>query len=113
MFITDSCSSHFTEDVKALFKKHSVVLGIISDGIIQYIQVLDVSVFSVYKIHYLNVVEEWISVNGPRSTIKLTSSQQRILCTRLASTAWARTLQSVNFSQSFRDLGYTWVDNIV
>ncbi len=88
MFTTDSCNSHFTEDVKALFKKNGVVLGIIPGGITQYIQVLDVSVFSVYKTHYHDAAEEWIEANGPRSSIKLTASQQRILCTRLASTAW-------------------------
>jgi hypothetical protein len=113
MFITDSCSSHFTEDVKTLFKKNGVILGIIPGGITQYIQVLDVSVFSVYKTHYHEAAEEWIEANGPRCTIKLTASQQRILCTRLASTAWKRTLKSVNFSQSFRDLGYTWIDSSV
>ncbi|CAF3348426.1 unnamed protein product [Rotaria socialis] len=113
MFITDSCSCHFNEDVKALFKKNSVVLGIIPGGITQYIQVLDIFVFSTYKAHYHDVAEEWIEVNGLKSTIKLTCSQQRILCTRLASTTWKRTLNSVNVSQSFRNLGYTWIDNSV
>lgn len=113
MFITDSCSSHFGQDVKTLFKKDGVVLGIIPGGITQYVQVLDVFVFNVFKAHYYDAAEEWIEVNGPRSSIKLTSSQQRILCTRLTSTAWKRTLKSVNFSQSFRNLGYTWSDNSV
>ncbi|CAF5203789.1 unnamed protein product, partial [Rotaria magnacalcarata] len=113
MFITDSCSCHFSEDVKALFKNNSVVLRIIPGGITQYIQVLDIFVFSTYKAHYHDAAEEWIEVNDPRSTIKLTSSQQRILRTRLASTAWKGTLNSVNVSQSFRNLGYTWIDNSV
>ncbi|CAF1521814.1 unnamed protein product [Adineta ricciae] len=113
MIVTDSCKSHLTEEVKNSFKRNGVVLGIIPGGITQYIQVLDVFVFSVYKTHYCDAAEEWIEVNGPRSSIKLSSSQQRILCTRLASTAWKRTLGSVNFSQSFRDLGYTWNDKSI
>ena len=78
--------------MKTLLKKSGVVLGIIPVGITQYIQVLGVYVFSVYKAHYCDAIEEWIAVNGPRSTIKLICSQQRILCTRLASRAWKRTL---------------------
>ena len=111
ILVTDPCSSHFGQDVKTLLKKNGVVLGMIPGGITQCIQFLDVYIFNVYKTHYCDAAEEWIEVNGPRSTIKLTSSQQRILCTRLASTAWKRTLQSINFSQSFQDLGYTWIGN--
>ena len=113
ILVTDSYSSHFGQDVKTLLKKNGVVLGIIPGGITQYIQVLDVYVFSVYKAHYCDATEEWVEVNGSRSTIKLTSSQKRILCTLLASTAWKRILQSINFSQSFRDLGDICINNSI
>ncbi len=43
---------------------------------------MDVSVFSVYKAYYHYAAEEWIEFNSPRSIIKLTDSQQRILRTR-------------------------------
>ncbi|CAF4320639.1 unnamed protein product, partial [Rotaria sordida] len=42
--------------------------------------------------------------------MKLTAKQQRILCTRLISTAWIRTQKSFDFEHAFRDIGYTWVD---
>ncbi len=47
-FVTDSGSCHFGEDVNFLFKKNSVVLGVTPDGITQYIQVLDLYIFSIY-----------------------------------------------------------------
>ncbi|CAF4167841.1 unnamed protein product [Rotaria sp. Silwood2] len=47
-----------------------------------------------------------------RSKIKLTASESRILCTRLTLAAWKRTLASIDFKKSFRQIGYTWTDNI-
>ncbi|CAF1351532.1 unnamed protein product [Adineta ricciae] len=58
MFITDSYSSHLTEEVKALSKRNGVILRVIPSAITQYVQVLDVSVFSGFKAHYLDVAEE-------------------------------------------------------
>ena len=76
-----------------------------------YLQVLDVTVFSVFKKHYYNVAEEWLDLKGPRSKVKLFCSQSRILCTRLTKSAWSRTLKSIDFKMAFRDIGYTWQDN--
>ena len=45
--------------------------------------------------------------------MKLTSSQKRILCTRLTASAWDRTLKSIDFRTAFRSLGYTWTDNSI
>ncbi|CAF4111235.1 unnamed protein product, partial [Rotaria magnacalcarata] len=61
--------------------------------------------------HYTDAAEECIEHNGPRSKIKLTASQSRILCTRLTSTAWQRTIKSVNFYEEFKHIGYTWMSN--
>ena len=74
---------------------------------------LDVYVFSSFKNHYYDCAEEYLEKNGPRSKVKLTSSQKRILCTRLTAAAWSRTLKSINFPNAFRSLGYTWVDNSI
>ena len=41
----------------------------------------------------IDAAEEWLDVNGPRNKVKLISSQSRILCTRLAKSAWYRTLK--------------------
>ena len=76
-----------------------------------YLQILDVSVFSIFKKHYNDVSEEYLDVHGPRGQIKLTASQSRILCTRLTVAAWKRTINSVNFKQEFGHLGYTWIDD--
>lgn len=45
--------------------------------------------------------------------LKLTSSQKRVLCTRLAASAWSRTLKSIDFDKAFRSLGYVWNDNSI
>ncbi|CAF1300303.1 unnamed protein product [Didymodactylos carnosus] len=108
MFVTDSSSSHISDTVKNLLKNEGVMLGIISGGCTMYVQMLDIYVFSTFKNHYYDAAEEYIEANGPRASIKLTASQQRILCTRLTATAWQRTLKSVDFSKAFRYLGYTW-----
>ena len=76
-----------------------------------YLQVLDVTVFSVFKKHYYDVAEEWLDANGPRSKVKLTCSQSRILCTRLTKSVWCRTLKSIDFETAFREIGYTWRDD--
>ncbi|CAF4031577.1 unnamed protein product [Rotaria sp. Silwood2] len=76
-----------------------------------YVQVLDVSGFSVFKNHYDDVIEEYIDYNGPRSKIKLTASQSRILCTRFTWSAWLRTLKSIDFVKAFQNIGYIWSDN--
>ena len=68
--------------------------------------------FSVFKNHYHDCAEEYIEKVGGRSKIKLTAAQSRILCTRLTSSAWKRTIASIDFNKIFRDIGYTWTDNI-
>ena len=80
--IADSANSHLNADVIRDLRKKRVVLAIIPKDCTMYVQILDVSVFSVFKNHYDDVVEEYIDQNGPRSKIKLTASQSRILYTR-------------------------------
>lgn len=78
-----------------------------------YLQVLDVSVFSVFsvfKTHCYDVAEEWLDANGPWNKLKLSASQSRILCTRLTRSAWLRTLKSVDWRKAFDDIVYTWKD---
>ncbi|CAF1046128.1 unnamed protein product [Didymodactylos carnosus] len=82
MFVTDSCSSHMSDTVKDLLKKEGVVLGIIPGDCKMYVQMLDIYVFSTLKNHYYDAAEEYIEMNAPRASIKLTANQQRILCTR-------------------------------
>jgi hypothetical protein len=72
--------------------------------------VLDTSIFSIFKKHYQNVADEYIDVYGPRSKIKLSAKNQRILCTRLISAAWIRTKNSFDFKRAFYDIGYIWFD---
>lgn len=43
----------------------------------------------------------------------MTSSEKRVLYTRLSAAAWSRTLKSIDFSNAFRSLGYTWVNNSI
>ena len=78
-----------------------------------YIQALDVYVFSAFKTHHYECAEEWIERNGGRSKIKLTAAQSRILCTRLVSAAWSRTLRGIDPMAFFLELGYIWKDNSV
>ncbi|CAF3331934.1 unnamed protein product [Rotaria socialis] len=54
--------------------------------------------------------DEYIDLYSSRSKIKLAAKQQRILCTRLISTAWVRTQNSIDFERAFFDIGYTWID---
>ncbi|CAF1640420.1 unnamed protein product, partial [Didymodactylos carnosus] len=106
LFITDSAKTHLNDETLRLLRKESVVVAVVPKGCTMYIQALDVFVFSVFKHHYYECSEEFIEKNGPRSTIKLTASQSRILCTRLTSSAWQRTLQSIDMEKGFKDLGY-------
>jgi hypothetical protein len=76
-----------------------------------YVQIFDVSFFSVFKNHYDDVVEEYIDKNGPRYKIKLTASQSRILCTRFTWSAWLRILKSVDVAEAFQKIGYIWTDD--
>jgi len=76
-----------------------------------YIEVLDVSVFSVFKNHYYEYSKVYIEKAGRRSKIKLTGSHSKIFCTRLTWTAWKRTIVAIDISQSSRKIGYTWTDD--
>ena len=111
LFITDSCKSHLNNEMKKRVQDQGVSLAIIHKGCTQYIQLLDVHVFSAFKNHYYDCAEEFLEQNGPRSKLKLTASQKRVLCTRLTASAWDRTLTSIDFRNAFRSLGYTWCDN--
>ena len=108
LFITDSANSHLNSVTISRLRRCSVVVAIIPKGTTMFLQVLDVSVFSVFKKHYYDVAEEWLDFSGPRSKVKLTSSQSRILCTRLTQSAWYRILKSTDFETAFYEIGYTW-----
>ena len=105
LFITDSCKMHLNDDLKRRMRANGVCLAVISKGCTQYVQLLDVHVFSVFKNHYYDCAEEYIELNSPRSQLKLTSSRKRILCTRLTASAWFRTLKSIDL-ESF---SFTWL----
>ena len=111
LFITDSSSTHLHEETIRLMRKQRVVIAVIPKGCTMYIQSLDVHVFSTVKHHHYECAEEWLERNGGRSKIKLTAALFRILCTRLVSTAWSRTLNSIDPMASFLELGYMWSDN--
>ncbi|CAF1109328.1 unnamed protein product [Adineta steineri] len=111
LFITDRSSTHLNDETLRLLRKDSVVVAIIPKGCTMYVQVLDVFVFSVFKHHHYECREEFIEAHGPRSKIKLSASQSRILCTRLTSSAWKRTLTSIDMKRAFINLGYIWSDN--
>ncbi|CAF1522407.1 unnamed protein product [Rotaria sordida] len=113
LFITDSCNSHLNDNLTKKMRDNGVCLAIIPKGCTQYIQLLDVHVFSAFKNHYYDCAEEYLELNGPRLKLKLSSSQKRILCTRLTAAAWYRTLKSIDLQNAFRSLGYTWVDNSI
>jgi hypothetical protein len=109
--IVDSAGSHLNQDVINDLRTKRVVVAIVPKGCTMYVQVLDVSFFSVFKHHYDDVVEEFIDKSESRSKIKLSASQSRILCTRFTWSAWVRTLKSVDVAKAFHDIGYTWTDN--
>ncbi|CAF3267855.1 unnamed protein product [Rotaria sp. Silwood2] len=110
LFIVDSANSHLKPEIIQKLRKKNVVVSIIPKGCTQYLQLLDTAVFSVFKNHYQAAADEYIDCYRSRSKIKLTAKQQRIICTRLISTAWIRTQKSIDFERAFLDIGYTWVD---
>jgi hypothetical protein len=77
----------------------------IPKGCTIYIQSLDVHVFSTFKHYHYECAKEWIEKNGGRSKIRLTVAQSRVLWTRLVSSAWSRTLKSIDPMASFLELG--------
>jgi hypothetical protein len=110
LLIADSANSHLKPEIIKNLRKNNVVVSVIPKGCTQYLQLLDTSVFSVFKNHYQNAADEYIDRYHSRSKIKLSAKQQRILCTRLVSSAWIRTQNSVDFERAFLDIGYTWID---
>ena len=111
LLIVDSAGSHLNPDLINDLRTKRVVVPVVPKGCTMYVQVLDVSVFAVFKNHYDDVVEEFIDKSGSRSKIKLSASQSRILCTRFTWCAWLRTLKSVDIAKAFHDIGYTWTDD--
>ncbi|CAF3439239.1 unnamed protein product, partial [Rotaria sp. Silwood2] len=107
LFITDSANSHLKPEIIQNFRKQNVVVSIIPKGCTQYLQLLDTSIFSVFKNHYQAAADEYIDRYSSRSKMKLSAKQQRILCTRLIWIAWLRTQNSVDFERAFLDIGYT------
>ncbi|CAF4541737.1 unnamed protein product [Rotaria sp. Silwood2] len=67
LMIADSANPHLNADVIRDLRKKRVVVAIIPKGCTMYVQILDVSVFSVFKNHYDDVVEEYVDHNGPRT----------------------------------------------
>jgi hypothetical protein len=63
------------------------------------------------RYNYNDAAEEYLDLHAPRSNIKLTASQPRILCTRLTITARRRTISKVDFKEEFKRIGYTWEDD--
>ncbi|CAM2725583.1 unnamed protein product, partial [Rotaria socialis] len=110
LFVADSANSHLKPEIIQKLWKTNVVVSIIPNGCTQYLQLLDTSVFSVFKSHYQAAADEYIDLYSSCSKIKLAAKQQRILCTRLISTAWVRTQNSIVFERAFVDIGYTWID---
>jgi hypothetical protein len=107
----DSAGSHLNPDINNDLRKKRVMVAIVPKGCTMYVQILDVSFFSVFKNHYDDVVEEYVDKNGPRRKIKLSASQSRILCTRFTWSAWLRALKSVDVVKAFHDIGYIWTDD--
>ena len=111
MLIIDSAHPHLNEETIKLLRKKSVVVAVIPAGCTMYLQVLDVSIFSVFKRHYTDAAEEFLQHDGGRNKVKLTASESRILCTRLTTTAWRRKVKTCNFTEDFKRVGYTWTDD--
>jgi hypothetical protein len=111
LFVTDSCTSHLEPDIINDMKKKRVVVAVVPGGCTMYVQVLDVAIFSIFKNNYENIAEDYIEKHGPRSNIKLTASQSRILCTKFTWSAWELTLSNIDIAKAFRDIGYTWTDD--
>jgi hypothetical protein len=67
--IVDSAGSHLNSDIINDLQTKRVVVAIVPKGCTMYVQVLDVSFFSVFKHHYDDVVEEFIDKSESRSKI--------------------------------------------
>ena len=111
LFTADSSSTHLNEETICLMRKQRVVIAVFPKGCTTYIRPLDVHVFSTFKYHHYEYPEEWFEGNGGRSKIKLTAAQSRISRTRLISSVWSRTLNSIDPMTPFLELGYVWSDN--
>ncbi|CAF4650088.1 unnamed protein product [Rotaria sp. Silwood2] len=111
LLIADSANSHLNPDLVRDLRKKRMVVAIVPNGCTIYVQILDVSIFSVFKNHYNDVLEEYIEKNASKSKIRLTASQSRILCTRFTWSAWIRTLKRIDFLKTFHNIGYIWTDN--
>lgn len=109
--IADSANSHLNPHIIQTLRNKKVVVSVVPKGCTSYLQLLDTEIFSVFKNHYQAAADEFIDHFGSRQKLKLSAKQQRILCTRLVSTAWIRTQKSVDFQRAFMDIGYTWIDN--
>ncbi|UJR19730.1 hypothetical protein I4U23_022864 [Adineta vaga] len=103
LFTTDSASSYLETNLINDLKKRRVLVAVVPKGCTMYVQVLDVSVLSIFKNHYDNAVEEYIEKKWSRSFMKLTTSESRILCTNFTWSAWERTLASADITKAFYD----------
>ncbi|CAF3779451.1 unnamed protein product, partial [Rotaria socialis] len=112
LFISGSSNTHLDHKSIRLLRKKQIVVAVIPKGCAMYIQALDVYVFSIFKKHYYDCSEEYIEKACGRLKAKLTASESRVLCTRLTLIAWKRTVFSIDFSESFREIGYTWADHV-
>ncbi len=85
------------------------MVSIILKGCTQYLQLLDTELVSkfTFKNHYQAAADEHLEQNVPRSSLKLSAKNQKILCSRLVWTAWIRTLKRVDFERAFVILGTT------
>ncbi|CAF0888418.1 unnamed protein product [Adineta steineri] len=68
-----------------------IVVSVIPKGCTQYLQVLDTSVFSVFKNHYQAAIDEYIDRYGSCRKVKLSAREQQIICARLTCAARLRT----------------------
>ncbi|CAF5006235.1 unnamed protein product, partial [Rotaria sp. Silwood1] len=76
LLIIDSANSHLKPEIIQNLRKENVVVSIIPKGCTQYLQLLDTSVFSVFKNHYQAAANEYIDHYTSRSTIKLTAKKK-------------------------------------
>ena len=111
LLIVDAVGSHLKPPIAQMLRKKRVTVAVVPKGCTQYLQVLDTEVFSVFKNHYQEAADEYLDQQQSRQQLKLSAKQQRILCNRLLSTAWARTMKTVDFERAFMQIGYTWVDD--
>ncbi|CAF4815779.1 unnamed protein product, partial [Rotaria socialis] len=66
LFIADSGNSHLKPEIIQKLRKKNVVISIIPKGCTQYLQLLDTSVFSVFKNHYQAAADEYIDLYSSR-----------------------------------------------